>query len=74
MLQAITSWGLLVAIALCFVSASAQVSTATLYGTVTDPMKDNVAHAKLTVRSLATGAVRSLVTDDEGRFSSEPRA
>jgi Carboxypeptidase regulatory-like domain len=61
---------LLSAAALCAafcVSAIAQ-STATLQGTVTDPQGAVVPNAKLTVRSLATGAERTAQTDADGNY------
>src|SRR6266436_4173019 len=48
---------------------AAQVNTATLSGTVTDPQGLAVRGAKVTVTNAATGAVRTIVVDDEGRYS-----
>jgi len=50
-------------------SASAQVNTATLSGTVSDPQGLPVKSAKVTMTSTATGAQRNSVTDDGGRYS-----
>jgi hypothetical protein len=52
----------------CAGIAKAQVNTATLSGTVTDPQGLPVRGAKLTITSAATGAERTVVTDDEGRY------
>ena len=47
----------------------AQVNTATLSGSVVDPQGLAVRGAKVTVTNAATGAVRSIVVDDNGRYS-----
>ena len=47
----------------------AQVNTATLSGTVTDPQGLAVRGAKVTIANAATGATRSIVVDDEGRYT-----
>src|SRR5258708_6204366 len=52
----------------CVVHSAAQVNTATLSGTVIDPKGYAVGGAKVTVTNAATGAVRSIVADDEGRY------
>ena len=51
------------------VGGAAQVNTATLSGTVTDPQGLAVRGAKVTVTNAATGAARSIVADDEGRYT-----
>ncbi len=51
------------------VGGAAQVNTATLSGTVTDPQGLAVRGAKVTVTNAATGASRSIVVDDEGRYT-----
>jgi hypothetical protein len=51
------------------VRGGAQVNTATLSGAVTDPQGLAVRGAKVTVTNAATGAVRSIVVDDEGRYT-----
>ncbi|HEX8880216.1 MAG TPA: carboxypeptidase regulatory-like domain-containing protein, partial [Candidatus Acidoferrum sp.] len=48
---------------------SAQVNTATLSGTVSDPQNLAVKGAKLTLTNAATGARRTAVTDDSGRYN-----
>ena len=47
----------------------AQVNTASLSGTVTDPQGLPVKAAKVTATYLATGAERNTVTDDDGRYN-----
>src|SRR3984893_16113771 len=49
--------------------AVAQVNTATLSGLVTDPQGLAVQGAKVTVTYLATGAERSTIVDDGGRYN-----
>jgi outer membrane receptor protein involved in Fe transport len=50
-------------------TVSAQVNTATLSGTVFDPQNLAVRGAKLTLSNAATGATRTAVTDDSGRYN-----
>jgi Carboxypeptidase regulatory-like domain/TonB dependent receptor len=50
-------------------SLFAQVNTASLSGTVTDPQGLAVRAAKLTATNSVTGAERSTVTDDSGRYN-----
>jgi len=50
-------------------SGAAQVNTATLSGTVTDPQGLAVRGAKVTVISATTGAERSLAADENGRYT-----
>ncbi|HTQ59779.1 MAG TPA: carboxypeptidase regulatory-like domain-containing protein [Candidatus Solibacter sp.] len=52
----------------CASMAKAQVNTATLSGTVTDPQGLAVRAARLTITSAGTGAERTAVTDDGGRY------
>src|SRR5579863_251672 len=47
----------------------AQVNTATLSGTVTDPQGLGLKSAKVTVVNRATGAERSIVADESGRYA-----
>ena len=49
--------------------ASAQMNTATLSGTVSDPQGLPVKGAKITMTNAATGAPRTSVTDDSGRYN-----
>jgi hypothetical protein len=53
----------------CAAMASAQVNTATLSGTVSDPQGLSVKGAKVTMTSAGTGAQRTSVTDDAGRYN-----
>jgi hypothetical protein len=53
----------------CAVRGAAQVNTATLSGTVTDPQGLAVRGAKVTVTNAATGAARTITVDDEGRYT-----
>jgi hypothetical protein len=60
---------LLVILMLSAATASAQVNTATLSGTVFDPQNLGVKGAKVTLTNAATGATRTAVTDDNGRYN-----
>jgi len=51
------------------VIGSAQVNTATLSGSVSDPQNLAVKGAKVTLTNAATGATRTAVTDDGGRYN-----
>jgi len=51
------------------VRTAAQVNTATLSGTVSDPQGLAVRGAKVTATNAATGAERTIVVDDDGRYS-----
>ena len=50
-------------------TVSAQVNTAALSGTVFDPQNLGVKGAKVTLTNAATGATRTAVTDDSGRYN-----
>ena len=50
-------------------AVSAQVNTATLSGTVFDPQNLGLKGAKVTLTNAATGATRTAVTDDNGRYN-----
>src|SRR5712664_1745413 len=52
----------------CAVRGAAQVNTATLSGTVTDPQGLAVRGAKVMLTNAATGAERTIAVDDEGRY------
>ncbi|MGH7838956.1 MAG: carboxypeptidase regulatory-like domain-containing protein, partial [Candidatus Binataceae bacterium] len=52
----------------CASMAMAQVNTATLSGTVTDPQGLAVRGSRLTITNAGTGAERTAVTDDGGRY------
>lgn len=51
------------------VRAHAQVSGATLTGTVTDPSGAVVPHAQLSIKNIATGVVHRATTNEEGRYT-----
>ena len=51
------------------VAGAAQVNTATLSGTVTDPQGLAVRGARVTVISATTGAERSIAADENGRYT-----
>jgi len=53
----------------CASTVSAQVNTATLSGSVLDPQGLAVKGAKVTVTNTGTGAARSSVADDDGRYN-----
>jgi hypothetical protein len=50
-------------------SAAAQVNTATVSGTITDPQGLGVKGAQITLENKATGAVRTTEADDSGRYN-----
>jgi outer membrane receptor protein involved in Fe transport len=52
----------------CATTAPAQVNTATLSGTVSDPQGLPVKGATVTLTNAGTGAQRTSVTDDDGRY------
>src|SRR5712664_2627928 len=58
---------LLVLVFSCLLSAHAQVSSS-ITGTITDPSGAPVPSASVTARNLETGAVRTSLTDDAGRY------
>ena len=66
---------LAVAVMLCLLvfgwaaTAPAQVNTATLSGTVSDPQGLPVKGATVTMTNAGTGAQRTSVTDDRGRYN-----
>jgi outer membrane receptor protein involved in Fe transport len=74
---ALIPWGAIIkALSLCLVilwgasTVSAQgVNTSTLSGTVLDPQNLPVKGAKVTITSAATGAERTAVSDDDGRYT-----
>jgi hypothetical protein len=52
----------------CAATTRAQVDTATLSGTVSDPQGLAIRGAKLTITNAETGAERSVTSDDTGRY------
>src|SRR5216684_9184529 len=61
-------WAVVLVLVLICVVAGAAQDTATLFGTVTDPQGLAVRGAKVTVTSATTGAERSIVADEDGRY------
>ena len=69
-LKSMLAGALLLLLALgCATMAPAQVNTATLSGTVSDPQGLPVKGAKVTMTNANTGAQRTAVTDDGGRYN-----
>src|SRR5216684_2241450 len=62
-------WAVVLVLVLICVVAGAAQDTATLFGTVTDPQGLAVRGAKVTVTSATTGAERSIVADEDGRYT-----
>jgi Carboxypeptidase regulatory-like domain/TonB dependent receptor len=56
-------------IAVLVLSATAQLPTSTLNGTVTDPQGAAVANAKVSITSQATGVVRNTTSDTQGFYT-----
>jgi hypothetical protein len=52
-------------------SASAQVTSATIVGTVTDPSSANVSGAQVTARNVDTGLTRTVNSGDDGTYRLE---
>jgi hypothetical protein len=68
--HSVFAWFLLCVLVLgCAAAATAQVNTATLSGTVTDPQGLAVKGAKVTLTNTGTGAERTVITDDNGRYN-----
>src|SRR5438094_1760125 len=59
----------LLAVLGCATIVAAQVNTATLSGTVSDPQGLAVKGARVTMTNASTGAQRTAVTDDGGRYN-----
>src|SRR5438477_5929311 len=68
-LKSVLAEALLLLLVVGCATASAQVNTATLSGTVSDPQGLPVGDAKVTVTNASTGAQRTAVTDDGGRYN-----
>src|SRR5258706_15725123 len=60
-------------VAVLGITASAQLPTSTLNGTVSDPQGAPVADAKVSIINQATGAVRDTTTDTAGFYSHTKR-
>jgi hypothetical protein len=69
--KALTLFSVLVVIVCLQFTAtvSAQVVGATLSGTVTDPQGATVPNAKVSIKNLATAAVRDVMSNDDGLYS-----
>jgi hypothetical protein len=68
--QGVFAFLMLVALTLgSALAVRAQLNTATLSGTITDPQGGPVKSAKVTATYLATGVERTSVTDDNGHYS-----
>src|SRR5882672_9040473 len=67
--QCVCAWMILVIFVLGWAGVAAAQNTASLSGTVVDPSGRAVAGAKLSLASSTTGAERSAVSDDTGRYS-----
>ena len=68
------SWKLLLVVVLSAIfcgSSSAQLSTATLFGTVTDPTGGVIPKASVTITQTDTGFVRTVVTNDSGAYRAD---
>src|SRR5438477_6438148 len=68
-LKSVLAEALLLLVLGCVMTASAQVNTATLSGPVSDPQGLPVKGAKVTLTNASTGAQRTAVTDDGGRYN-----
>jgi hypothetical protein len=65
----LSAWLVLLVLILCAGTRAAAQNTATLSGVVTDPQGASVKAAKVTLTSKSTGATRTVVANDEGRYS-----
>lgn len=52
-------------------AANAQVTTATLIGTISDPSGGQIPNAQVTARNVETGLTRTVVSSEEGNFRIE---
>src|ERR1700760_3494014 len=59
---------LLFSLLLCAASSNAQLSTATMFGTITDPAGAAIPKASVTITQTDTGFVRTVVTNDSGNY------
>jgi len=76
LLSGAPSWllkSLLIALisAISAIGASAQLSTATMFGTVTDPVGAAIPKASVTLTQTDTGFVRTVVTNDSGGYRAD---
>jgi hypothetical protein len=68
LLRIFARFAILSLLALIASSAMGQVTSGTIFGTVKDPSGAFVTNAKVTVRSDAVGAERTVMTNDHGDF------
>ena len=66
------SWVIRLLVLACVLPLAAQIDTATLTGTVTDPSGAVLAGVEIRLRSLATGLVTNTVTNALGQYVSSP--
>ena len=64
---------LLITGCVCGLTAQAQLSTATLYGTVTDSTGAAVPGATVTITETDTQTVRTIKTESDGAYRAEDR-
>ena len=64
--------GLLAICLSCAVSASSQVETGTIVGTVRDPSDAALPGVRVEIRSVATGVMMTVATNETGRYQSPP--
>src|ERR1700749_5119504 len=62
---------LLFSLLLCAASSNAQLSTAAMFGTVTDPAGAAVPKATVTITQTDTGFVRTVVTNNDGNYRAD---
>src|ERR1700760_3548603 len=62
---------LLFSLLLCAASSNAQLSTATMFGTITDPAGAAIPKASVTITQTDTGFVRTVVTNDSGNYRAD---
>jgi hypothetical protein len=67
----LTPWRLLLALLLLTLPANAQISTATVFGTITDTTGALVPHASITLVQTDTNFKRVFVTRDDGTYHEE---
>src|SRR5690242_145106 len=67
--QCVCAWMTLVILVLGLAGGAAAQNTASLAGTVMDPSGGAVRGVNLTLTSTTTGAERTAVSDDDGRYS-----
>src|SRR6266852_4832537 len=66
---AVTAFVILIIVAVWAGQAHAQVSGATLSGTVTDPSGASVPQAQVVITNVSTGVIRNVTTDSAGFYT-----